>query len=250
VVAHLGGERDDVRLSQLGDRLDHGGGGVGRQMGRWVSHGLTEEHSGWELKVLAWCWGRSQRRTRRAATARSGRRILVEAGRPVEPAELVDHPVGGVGPHSDASSIRTDWEDVGRPAKGGNSHPAGVRRECDVLHGAWGVSSVEGVEMVDRGKGRSERMSNNSEEVEVVAELVSGEEKAAAGVPCHCHDCLRMGNKVGNDSLRLRVGDVHVLRLFSTGDIDHVKNGDDTTVYSIEASSVTSWGGWRNCNRT
>ena len=94
--------------------------------------------------------------------------------------------------------------------------------------------------MVDRGKGRSKWMGNDSEEVEVVAELVGSEEKAAAGVPCHCHDCLRMGNKVGNDSLGLRVGDVHVLRLFSTGDVDHVKNGDDTTVYTIEAPSVTS----------
>lgn len=95
--------------------------------------------------------------------------------------------------------------------------------------------------MVDSGKGRSEWMGNDSEEVEVVAKLVGGQEKAAAGVPCHCHDCLRMGNKVGNDSLGLRVGDVHVLRLFSTGDVDHVKNGDDTTVYTIKAPSVTSW---------
>ena len=49
-----------------------------------------------------------------------------------------------------------------------------------------------------------------------------------------------MGNKVGDHSLRLRVGDVDVLRLLPAGDVDHVKNGDDTTVYTIEAPSVTS----------
>ena len=94
--------------------------------------------------------------------------------------------------------------------------------------------------MVDRGEGRAEWMGDNSEEVEVVAELVRGEEKAATGVPCHCHDCLGMGHKVGNDSLGLRVGDVDVFRLFSTRDVDHVKDGDDTTVNTFEAPSMTS----------
>ena len=83
-------------------------------------------------------------------------------------------------------------------------------------------------------------MGDHSEQVEVIAELVRGEEKAAAGVPGHCHDCLGVGNKVGDHSLGLRVGDVNVLRLLSTGDVDHVENGDNTTVYTIEASSVTS----------
>ena len=116
--------------------------------------------------------------------------MLVETGRPVEPAQLVHHPVRGVGPHPHTASVRADREDVGRPTEGGDGHPTGVRREGYVLHGSRGVSSVEGVEMVDRGKGGSKWMGNDSEEVEVVAELVRGEEKAAAGVPRHCHDCL------------------------------------------------------------
>ena len=93
---------------------------------------------------------------------------------------------------------------------------------------------------MDLSKGKTEWMGNNSEEVEIVAKLVSSEEQAATGVPCHCHDCLGMGNEVGNNSLGLRVRDVNVLCLFSTRDVDHVKNGDDTTVYTIEAPSVTS----------
>ena len=94
--------------------------------------------------------------------------------------------------------------------------------------------------MVHRGKGRAEWMGDHSEEVEIVAELVGGEEKAAAGVPCHCHDCLGMGNEVGNNSLGLRVRDVNVLCLFSTRDVDHVKNGDNATVNTIKAPSMTS----------
>ena len=90
---HLRGDQgDNVWLPQLCDWLDHGGGGVGGQMGRWVSHWLPKEHPRWEFKVLAWRRRRSQGWTRRTASARRGRRILVQAGGPVEPAQLVHHP--------------------------------------------------------------------------------------------------------------------------------------------------------------
>ena len=63
-------------------------------------------------------------------------------------------------------------------------------RECIVLHRTRGVPSEDGFQMMDCSKGKTEWMGNNSEEVEIVAELVSGEEKAVTEVPRHCHCCL------------------------------------------------------------
>ena len=77
-VDHLGREGDDVGLAQLGDGLDHGGRGIGREVRGWIGHRLTEENPRGELEVLAWCWRRSQGWTWRAASTGSGRGVLVE----------------------------------------------------------------------------------------------------------------------------------------------------------------------------
>ena len=53
-----------------------------------------------------------------------------------------------------------------------------------------GFPSEDGFQMMDCSKGKTEWMGNNSEKVEIVAELISGEVKAVTGVPRHCHYCL------------------------------------------------------------
>ena len=158
----------------------------------------------------------------------------------MEPAQLVDHPVGRVGSHTNSSSIRTDREDMGGAAQSGHGHPTGVRGEGNVLHRARCVPPVEGVEVVDRGEGGAKWMGDHSEEVEVVAELVGGEEQTAAGVPGHGHDRLGVSDKVGDDPLGLGVGDVDVLRLLPARDVHHVQDRDHSTVNSIQPSSMSS----------
>ena len=82
-------------------------------------------------------------------------------------------------------------------------------------------------------------MGDHSEEVEVVAELVSGEEQTAAGVPGHGHNGLGVGDKMGDDPLGLGVGDVDVLRLLPARDVHHVQDRDHSTVDSIQPSSMS-----------
>ena len=59
--------------------------------------------------------------------------MLIDACRPVELAEPVDHSGGGVGPDPDGSAIGGDGEDVGGAAEGGHAHKAAVLAEGDVL---------------------------------------------------------------------------------------------------------------------
>ena len=128
----LGGDGDDVRLSELGHGLYEGGGGVGGEVGAGVGDGRTKEQAGREVEDLV-SWSGAEGGSRRVPATGGGRRTFIEPGGPVEPRELVDHPGGGVCPHTHRAPIRRDGEDVRGPSQGGDRHPPGVRREGNVL---------------------------------------------------------------------------------------------------------------------
>ena len=139
-------------------------------------------------------------------------------------------------PHPHTTAIGTDREDVSGPAKCGDGDPARVWGEGDVLDGAGGVSSVQGVQVVDCREGRAQRVRHDPEQVEVVSHLVGGEEDTAAGVPGHRHNCLGVRDKMSHDTFCLGVTDVNILSLLPAGKIHHVQNCHHSTVHCFRMS--------------